>query len=77
MGFSLTSSNSSINKNPANANKHNDKNLKCVIVELFPPYFVTKALIILEGIGSFLVVSLSHNRWHPSKADWTKGASVA
>ena len=76
MCFSLTSSNSSIRKNPANPNKHVNQNLKSGIVEFFPPYFVTKVLIISEVMGSFLVASISYNRWHPSKANWTKGLSV-
>ena len=59
MCFNLTSSNSSIRKNPANPNKHVNKNLKSGIVEFFPPYFVTKVLIIPEVLSSFLVVSVS------------------
>ena len=69
MCFSLTSSNSSIRKNPVNPDKHVNKNLKSGIVELFPPYFVTKVLIISEFMGSLLVVSVSHNRWHPSETN--------
>ena len=69
MCFSLTSSNSSIPKNPANPNKYVNKNLKSGIIEFYPPYFVTKVLIISEVRGSFLVVSVSHNRWHPSKVN--------
>ena len=63
------SPNSSISKNPANPNKHINKNLKSGIVEFFPPYFVNKVLVISEVMGSFLVVSVLHNRWHPSKAN--------
>ena len=65
MCFSLTSSNSSIRKNPTSPNKHVNKNLKSGILEFFPPYFVTKILI----ISLFLVVFVSHDRWHPSKAN--------
>ena len=69
MCFSLTSSNSPIRKNPANPNKHVNKNLKSEIVEFFPPYVVTKVLIIAEVMGSFLVISISHTHWQPSKAN--------
>ena len=70
------SPNSSISKNPAKPNKHIKKNLKSGIVELFPPYFVNKVLLISDVLCSFLVVSVLHNRWHPSKANWTEILSV-
>ena len=53
---SITSSNFSVHKNPANPNNHVNKNHKSGRVEFFPPYFLIKALIILEVMGSFLVV---------------------
>ena len=46
------SSNSSIPKNPANSNKHVNKNLKSGIVEFSQPYFVTKGLDHIRSLSN-------------------------
>ena len=61
MGFSVTSSNSMIRKNNAKLNKHVDKNLKSGIIEFF------STIPESEVMGSLIVVSVTHNHWHPSK----------
>ena len=72
MCFSLMLSNSLIPKNLVNPNKYVNKNLKSRIVEFLPPYFINKVFIISEVMDSFLAVSVSHNRWHHSKAEKTE-----